>query len=126
MKPEKKFYNWLKTQLPGHWQGLEALNAPGLPDVNVCYRGVEVWLELKSVYDSPSIRPMQYAWGIKRSSQGGKVFVINECENDLYIWRYPFEVIPRGKYVTPYKLENIIKRTNISLLCSLLFDNPRL
>lgn len=131
MKPEAKFKEWLRNRMPGHWQSLEALNAPGLPDVNICHQGLEVWLELKSGIET-LIRPSQYAWGMKRSHPlvGGRCFVVtnNTLFDRIIVLKYPFRVYPNGKYVKPHpEMEpHIFQKSEINLLCSLLFDHPRL
>ena len=126
MNPEKKFQKWLQSKIPGHWQNLEALNSPGLPDVNVCYRGVEVWLELKG--EKVWLRRHQYAWGMRRAKVGGRCFILGHpLEDSIWIWKYPFSVMIKGEYVLPHISEmNVVGIINIDLLCSLLFDNPRL
>jgi hypothetical protein len=46
---EKDLYEkWLKKQAPSaHWQRIEAHTGTGVPDVNVCRNGHEIWCELK-------------------------------------------------------------------------------
>lgn len=47
----------------------------GVPDLNGCYTGVEVWLELKATPGwAVAIEPWQAAWAERRSRAGGRVF----------------------------------------------------
>lgn len=122
---ESAFKEWLKLRIPGHWQNLEMYASAGIPDVNVCNGGVEAWLELKSGdRGHPQIRPLQYAFGMRRAHFGGRCFVIymfnGEC---MMVYRYPFDVIKEGKYVIPIarNICELVHKSEVSKLCGLLF-----
>jgi len=59
------------------WQRIESSAiASGVPDLNGCYNGVEVWLELKQTGAwALDIRPAQIGWAEKRVRHGGRVFM---------------------------------------------------
>jgi len=59
------------------WQRVESSAiASGVPDLNGCYNGVEVWVELKQTGAwALDIRPAQIAWAEKRVRHGGRVFM---------------------------------------------------
>jgi hypothetical protein len=45
---ESKLYNLIKTNLKNvHFMRIESYTEQGIPDVNACYNGKELWLELK-------------------------------------------------------------------------------
>lgn len=86
---EKKAYAWLKQQYDGpdvDWQRIETMAGAGVPDVNVCARGVEAWLELKvmryrrasfrSMVLSFQLRKAQLAWLVRRNRAGGRAWVV--------------------------------------------------
>lgn len=69
----------IQTYLP-HWHWMRVENSGigrGVPDMNGCYRSVEVWLELKFTSGwAVAIEPWQAAWAERRSRAGGRVFFI--------------------------------------------------
>ncbi len=71
----------VKRQMPGiHWQRIETqMTAAGVPDVNGCYQGREVWIELKHVPAGLLIRSLsafQCGWMLKRAKYGGNVWLL--------------------------------------------------
>ncbi len=87
---ESEFWGWLRDELtmgfPGiHIQRIESgSTASGIPDVNLCYKGIEAWIELKAAkltQRSPvkgrfDLRADQASWLEKRSRAGGKAWVL--------------------------------------------------
>lgn len=77
---EKDFWAKVKRalDLPGmHVNRIENTAGTGISDVNACYRGVEVWIELKIVHSNRVFfRTSQRAWMHKRLEAGGRVFVL--------------------------------------------------
>lgn len=61
-----------------HWQAIESgMTSPGIPDTNGCYRGCEFWIECKKTdSNNPGLIPEQVGWIARRSSEGGRVFVL--------------------------------------------------
>lgn len=55
----------------------------GVPDVNICKQGCDVWLELKWTPGwKPRIRPEQIGWAERRIRHGGRVLMLTwrRCE----------------------------------------------
>lgn len=74
MPSERNVYRTLLDHLPGHVQRFEDRYQPGLPDLNVCYQGVETWVEVK--VDKFKLRPGQALWMKKRQAAGGRCKVV--------------------------------------------------
>jgi Holliday junction resolvase len=78
---EKTFSTWLVKHLRTNgWdvQRIETSTGNGVPDVNCCKNGEELWLELKCLDTvEPILRPMQYAWMLRRVKAGGTCVIIN-------------------------------------------------
>lgn len=89
----------------------------GMPDINACHDGREVWIESKIyVGGRVLLRKEQYAWGIRRSMHAGRVYVIAKHPVErIYIWRHPFEVMPHGKYVAIYQAPMVIANKDYDL-----------
>lgn len=88
--PEKlfraNFVKWFKALFPtGHIQSVESeATAAGIPDINMCLDGKEVWVELKSGrLTTSSIKPGQYIWHIKRTQAGGTTWVVQRTDEGL-------------------------------------------
>jgi len=105
MKDEQKLNAWIREQLRDTCDVVRVENTigGGMPDLNICYQGREVWVESKVlVLGRVLIRKEQFAWGIRRSSHGGRVMVLawHVCANTLYGWTYPrVNVKEHGKYL---------------------------
>ena len=58
------------------WQRVEnSAVGRGVPDMNGCFSGVEVWIENKTTDGwAVDLRPEQYAWAARRIRAGGRVF----------------------------------------------------
>lgn len=105
--PERDFYNYLRTLLPGHVHRIESIGS-GIPDLNVCFEGKEIWIELK-VFDLDIVllRKEQYAWGMRRSAMGGNVFILCRHSDHIWVWKYPqIEVQKYGNIDVHVKVVN--------------------
>ena len=75
---ESGFYKLLRKHLPrdAHAQRIETGGTGlGIPDLNVCYKGKEAWIELKTTAgNKPKISANQVAWHLKRNRAGGNTF----------------------------------------------------
>ena len=72
----------------------------GVPDMNACFQGSEIWIELKVPGGKKILlRPAQFAWGCRRHSKGGKVRLVVFGETELILYKYPLQVQPCGEYV---------------------------
>ena len=101
MTPEQKFAQWVREAMqPCDWQRVESIGS-GIPDVNLCVQGLDVWIELK-VYTGGRtlLRKEQVAWGIRRAIHGGNVGVASlHPSGEIHFWKFPdVNVIPYSKY----------------------------
>lgn len=106
MKQEDRFREWIRSNLPSdcHVQRIETVTSSGVPDLNLCWRGKEVWAELKVLpHDNVLLRKEQYAWGIRRSKAGGNVIVLNLIEERDVLEVYRFDYIQ----VEPYSIKYV-------------------
>jgi len=70
-----KFVDWQRIETGG--------TGRGIPDLNGCYRGVEIWIELKQTEAwSVAIRSEQVGWAEKRMRYGGRVFLATRRHHD--------------------------------------------
>ena len=102
MTPEQKFYQWFRKQLPpgADCVRIETTTMGGMPDVNVCYKGKEIWVELKCLVNGRVlIRPEQNAWMHRRNEAGGEVVILANSGPAYYLFLMPLTVIPHGKYL---------------------------
>jgi hypothetical protein len=97
MTPEQSLWVTVRKNLPGDKMRIENLIGAGTPDVNVCFQGKEVWLELKINENGRyKIRKEQHVWGMLRARLGGgSVYLLGYRPDDgeIDVWKYPFEVI---------------------------------
>lgn len=78
----KNFTKWFKEFYPvSHIQSIESrMTGGGIPDVNLCKGGREIWVELKEGdLTTSSIKPGQYIWHIKRHQAGGITWVVQRA-----------------------------------------------
>lgn len=98
---EVKFSAWLRERLPGHVIRIENTIGAGIPDINWCNPdGVEVWIETKIWRNGVKLEKEQYAWGMRRERNNGKVRVVCLKENTILVYFFPFIVKQAGKYVS--------------------------
>jgi len=102
---EHELYRWIHDHFSKSMDvtRIENIAGSGMPDLNLCHIGFEVWLECKCLPPRlVLLRPEQYAWGVRRANHGGLVFVIDRPVNEpvFFIWEFPRIVVkPAGKYV---------------------------
>ena len=76
MTREQRFNVLLKKYLKGDAIRIETDTMSGVPDWNVCYEGMEYWLEAKiAVGQRVAVRPEQVAWALRREAHGGRVYM---------------------------------------------------
>jgi Holliday junction resolvase len=101
MPKESLLWKQLRDNLPKvHWQRIETgLTGAGVPDVNGCLDGKEVWVELKRVKGRQiGLRPMQIAWLATRTKYGGRCYVL--AKKDKTIKLYSVEGLEQIKSLT--------------------------
>ena len=110
----------VQRYLPGpHWQRVETGGTGrGIPDINGCLDGVEVWIENKATDGwTAGLRPEQVGWIDRRARAGGRVFVLvrrttvsgprrGDAVDDLYLHagRDVVELAQRGLQQGPRPL----------------------
>ncbi len=129
---EKTFWQLFKKHLPNKcdYQRIETgSTGRGIPDVNLCYNGVEIWVELKIVSGRKvNITAEQCAWHYRRIRAGGRTFIIARDKVDkvrkgkydkIYVWTGENAVsvqengiIAENSYIyeTPFDWEQIIAK----------------
>lgn len=102
MKPEQAFWKLVKPHLPGHFERIENIAGVGIPDVNLCLKGRDYWIELKVDEKVPIVparflggaidlstwkrlNPLQRLWHIKRTAQGGAVLLLIRAGDCVYL-----------------------------------------
>jgi len=96
---EKRLWGLLRGHLPktAHVQRIETgSTGQGIPDSNVCYLGVETWIELKVVKGRKvDLSPEQVSWHHVRNRAGGRTWILARDKADgprkgkydrLYLW----------------------------------------
>lgn len=90
MGKESNLYARVQKGLPMfHWQRFEDSCSTGIPDLNGCDDGVEVWIEAK-VADAKGrvdVRPAQIAWLTRRWAAGGLAWLLVERDDALRLYR---------------------------------------
>lgn len=80
MTAESQFWSLIAGHLPPlvHVQRIETgSTGRGIPDVNLCWDGVETWLELKIVKGKRvDLSPEQVAWHYRRARAEGRSWIV--------------------------------------------------
>lgn len=104
-KPESKFKLEIRKALPEvHWQPIESgTMMAGIPDMNGCYKGVEVWIETK-IWPR-KLTPAQANWIIARYNAGGRVWIAVKRGTGIKLWNgYKARDVLRTGWETPADL----------------------
>lgn len=107
--PEHTFWNRIRDKMPGHAVRIENTAGVGIPDVNVCCRGVEIWFELKVWTEGVGIllRKEQWAWMNRRRTVDGQVWVLCWVEKSDMVIAMPVWLIKVEAYGTQCKYVKI-------------------
>ena len=94
-KSETNFWKQLKKNTPGiHWTRIESVATPGIPDLNGFSLGndgrpSEFWVELKCTgMKKVRLSPYQIQWLTKRSSMGGRAFILAKALSSGVVYIY--------------------------------------
>lgn len=90
-----------------HWQRIEDTLSVGVPDINVCWEGIEFWIEAKFMEvdslpkrESTPVRiglsAEQCLWLRDRKIAGGRVLVVFKCGRDWFVFDNGFEILRDG------------------------------
>ena len=92
MKPESKFWNSIKANMPGvFFTRLESWASPGVPDVYGCKDEIMFWLELKTStkVNKAKLSAFQKSWHFSHSLQGGRSFIMHQILEERLICLFP-------------------------------------
>lgn len=103
-----------------HWQSVESsATGQGIPDLNGCHAGVDVWLEIKYTEHLKTknigLKPQQIAWIYKRAKAGGNIWIALYMQTAkrsvgfLYLWqgKEVQKVAEHGTELPPYMIFRI-------------------
>jgi len=113
---EAKLYALLKKHLKKvHFTRIESYTENGIPDVNACYNGRDIWIELKANNSKDlGLSKWQKVWIAKRIKVGGTVFIMNRPLKERALKIYTGSVVldpsfssqePRFTYKEPIDWE---------------------
>jgi hypothetical protein len=69
------------------WMRLENLVGTGMPDINGCLNGVEIWVETKLCKGNRiTFEKFQPGWIMKRVRHGGRVFIFARHKDTYLLW----------------------------------------
>lgn len=103
---EKQFSAWLMRHINKiqHCHAVRVENSVGngIPDINCCVNGRDVWIETKIGCETILLRPEQHAWMTRRAVAGGSAFIVSFCmiHDQVAVRRVPVAVVPHGKYLS--------------------------
>ena len=118
MNPETKFSKDFRSKLPkGHILRVENPAGPGTPDLNLCIRGVESWVEFKRVKKLPKspqtpvftgcLEPHQVLWHFNRSRAGGRSYIAGHVELEGLTYLIPGEYSREFNDMTRERLDEL-------------------
>lgn len=87
-----------------HYQRFEDSMTGGIPDLNICFGGVETWVELKAVEwpkrpTTPvrlGLRTDQSLWLNGRQRNGGRALVLAKVGRHVFIFNAYFKELVKG------------------------------
>ena len=102
---EYKLYQLLKNNLKNtHFTRIESHTELGIPDVNACHNGQEVWLELKAnTRKDLGLSKYQIVWMKKRIKHGGNVWIANRPLLDKTLRFYDPRTIDPGSLTSVHE-----------------------
>ena len=95
MKPESKFWNSIKANMPGvFFTRLESWASPGVPDVYGCKDGIMFWLELKTStkVNKAKLSAFQKSWHFSHARQGGRSFIMHQILGERLMCLFPSSI----------------------------------
>lgn len=107
---EAKLYALLKKNLKKvHFVRLESYTENGIPDVNACHNGIEVWLELKAnTRKDLGLSKYQIVWMKKRIKHGGNVWIANRPLLDKALRFYDPRTIDPGSLTSVHEQPTLV------------------
>ena len=92
-----------KNCCKAHLIRVESNTINGIPDINGCWSGKEIWMELKSdKVGYPKLSKWQIAWINKRIKHGGIVIICNATLSERAVQLYrPLSAITDARLLKP-------------------------
>ena len=131
-KSESNFWGLIRSHLPYgcDFQRIETgSTGRGIPDVNLCYGGKEIWVELKIVNGRKiDLSPEQVSWAHRRWRAGGTSYIMARYMTDgprvgkndrIILWEGKFaplvkadgiDYAPCAQWDRPFPWMNILER----------------
>lgn len=126
MTPEQSFKQWFVSNRPQAWhvQCIESTTGRGIPDINLCANGLDIWLEFKAEGKRPQLRPEQIAWISRREASGGRAFALHRQTDGMWaLYGAPFvELRPTAKGLLTVQDAPLATGTTIEELSKALTD----
>jgi hypothetical protein len=126
---EYKLFQLLKNNLKNtHFTRIESHTELGIPDVNACHNGQEVWLELKANSRKDlGLSKYQIVWMKKRIKHGGNVWIMNRPLLDKTLRIYSPSTIDPGSLTSVHEQPTLVlgpTKINWDQVMDLLFPAP--
>ena len=126
---EYKLFQLLKNNLKNtHFTRIESHTELGIPDVNACHNGQEVWLELKANSRKDlGLSKYQVVWMKKRIKHGGNVWIMNRPLLDKTLRIYSPSTIDPGSLTSVHEQPTLVlgpTKINWDQVMDLLFPAP--
>lgn len=86
---QKMLWERLKARMPApHWQRIESgATGRGVPDINGCFQGRDIWIELKTVKQGALVLTWtQVVWHERRVRAGGTTFILAADDAQWWLW----------------------------------------
>jgi hypothetical protein len=111
---EYKLFQLLKNNLKNtHFTRIESHTELGIPDVNACHNGQEVWLELKANSRKDlGLSKYQIVWMKKRIKHGGNVWIMNRPLLDKTLRIYSPSTIDPGSLTSVHEQPTLVLGPN--------------
>lgn len=108
----RKHVTKLVEDAGGHVSNIEShLTAAGVPDMNICLHGQDVWLELKYKGKSMKMRPTQRRWHRTRAACGGTSWVVVYDPEDAGVWFVPGHVAAEHPDLRQFPFDTVAKHS---------------
>ena len=126
---EYKLFQLIKNNLKNtHFTRIESHTELGIPDVNACHNGQEVWLELKANSRKDlGLSKYQIVWMKKRIKHGGNVWIMNRPLLDKTLRIYSPSTIDPGSLTSVHEQPTLVlgpTKINWDQVMDLLFPAP--
>ena len=104
---EKRFWNLIKSHLPGDVSRIENIVDEGTPDVSGAWSNRDYWVELKICHNKKKLadptslcRGSQLIWHLRRARHGSIIFlaVYYDVMGKIILYKYKLGDFTKGEY----------------------------